>query len=79
MKRPELKDPSDYPQMAFRVSSEDKERLMELINEVHEIANSKVREGEKKFKKNELIVDALWLGLSQIKKKYRKFSSSGKL
>ena len=70
MKRPKLKDPSDYPQMAFRVSSEDKERLMELIDEVHAVANSKIKAGEYKIKRNELIVDALWLGLSSIKRKY---------
>lgn len=51
MKRPKLKDPSDYPQMAFRVSAEDKEGLMELISEVHEVANSRVKEREYKIKK----------------------------
>jgi len=72
MKRPKLKEPSDYPQMAFRVSTKDKERLTELIDEVHRIANTKISSGDRRFKKNEIIVDALWLGLTKfIKSKYQ--------
>ncbi len=44
---------------------------MNFINQIHDIANKSVEKNEKKVKKNEVIVDALWLGLIQLKKKYR--------
>lgn len=69
--RPSKKLPTDYPQMAFRIKSEDKDALMNFINQIHDIANKSVEKNEKKVKKNEVIVDALWLGLIQLKKKYR--------
>jgi len=70
MKRKKL--PSDYPQMAFRVSASDKSRLEELINEVHVLANRAVPESDFRVKKNELIVDALWNGLLNIKRNHRR-------
>lgn len=72
-KRPNRKKPGDYPQMAFRVSAEDKIRLEELIGEVHELTNSHLQADQLRIKKNELIVDALWNGLLNIKKNHRKF------
>lgn len=71
--RPTRKKPSDYPQMAFRVSKEDKSRLEELIDEVHQMANKRLKPDHLKFKKNELIVDALWNGLLNIKRNHRRF------
>lgn len=70
MKREKKKNPADYPQMAFRVSDEDKQKLSELIDEVHNRANRNSAEDEKKIKKNELIVAALFSGLHSLKKKY---------
>lgn len=73
MKKPRLKKtPADYPQMAFRVSEEDKNRLLSLINEVHSLANSKITEDQRRVKKNELIVDALWKGLLDMKRQHRR-------
>lgn len=62
--------PTDYPQMAFRVSEEDKQRLGKLIDEVHHLANKNAAEDEKRTKKNELIGAALFAGLQSLKKKY---------
>ena len=70
MKREKKKQPSDYPQMAFRVSEEEKQRLADLIDQVHRNANKKVADDEKRVKKNELIVNALFAGLESLKKKY---------
>lgn len=71
--RPTRKKPSDYPQMAFRVSAEDKAKLEKLINEVHELANGRLKDEHLRFRKNELIVDALWKGLLDIKKNHKRF------
>lgn len=70
MKRDKKKSPADYPQMAFRISDEDKKKLTDLIEEVHHLANKRTTEDEKKTKKNELIVVALFAGLQSLKKKY---------
>lgn len=70
MKREKKKHPSDYPQMAFRVSEEDKQRLAELLEQVHRAANKKVADDEKRVKKNELIVSALFTGLEALRKRY---------
>jgi hypothetical protein len=70
--RPTRKKPSDYPQMAFRVSAADKTRLEQLIDEVHKLANKRLEPDHLKFKKNELIVDALWNGLLNIKRNHRR-------
>lgn len=70
MKREKKKQPSDYPQMAFRVSEEDKERLSSLIDQVHRVANKSVADDERRVKKNELIVSALFSGLESLKKRY---------
>lgn len=69
MKRDKKKSPADYPQMAFRVSDEDKKKLTELIEDVHHLANKKAAEDEKKTKRNELIVAALFAGLQSLKKR----------
>jgi hypothetical protein len=70
MKREKKKQPSDYPQMAFRISEEDKRHLSDLVDDVHRLANKSVADDEKKTKKNELIVAALFSGLQSLKKRY---------
>lgn len=71
-KQPAKKKPSDYPQMAFRISADDKFRLEKLIDEVHKLTNARLHEADYRIKKNELIVDALWNGLLNIKKNHRR-------
>lgn len=70
MKREKKKRPSDYPQMAFRVSEEDKLKLTEMIDHIHRLANKSAAEDEKKTKKNELIVAALFSGLLSLKRRH---------
>lgn len=61
-------DPSDYPIFAFRLSVEDKALITERVDDAVEAIN-KVRDKENRtrVRKNEVIVDALLLGLSQFK------------
>lgn len=58
--------PSDYPQFAFRVSKEDKERLGGLIEKVQEILNKRQPKGPH-INKNDVIVRALYEGLKRLK------------
>jgi hypothetical protein len=68
----EKKTPADYPQMIFRVSQTDKDRLHQLIEQVTDLANEHCRESAKKFRKNDVIVDALFLGLLSLEKRLAK-------
>ena len=66
------KKPSDYPQFAFRVSDEIKDRLSSLVEEVTDLYNKHVPDGEYLFRKNDVIAEALERGLKQMKAKYSK-------
>ncbi len=59
--------PSDYPQFAFRVTAETKDRLSEMIDEVTELFNKNVAPGEYLYRKNDIIVEALEKGLKAMK------------
>ncbi len=60
--------PSDYPQFAFRLTAETKERLSALVDEVTDIYNKSVSAGEYLYRKNDIIIEALEMGLKQMKK-----------
>ena len=66
--RKQGKRPSDYPQFAFRISEELKERLNELVEEVTELYNKQITDGEYLYRKNDIIAEALEIGLMQMKK-----------
>jgi hypothetical protein len=61
------KKPSEYPQLAFRLNKEDKERLTELIEKVQSSLNNRRHEGAAWVNKNDIIVRALYEGLKRIK------------
>jgi hypothetical protein len=63
------KKPSEYPLFAFRIDEDKKEELSSLIEEVRESLNKKVDPEDKLWMKNDVIYEALLLGLSQLKKK----------
>jgi hypothetical protein len=65
---PNKKLPSEYPQMAFRVSEEEKLRLTNLIEDVQSLFNKRRKEGDPFFNKNDIIVRALDEGLKVLKK-----------
>lgn len=71
MEHQKKKTPADYPQFAFRLSSNDqKERLNKMIEAVQAIYNRGLdKETEKKINKNDIIVEALEIGLSTMKKR----------
>lgn len=56
-----------YPLFAFRTSLEDKKRLMAMIDEVTNLLNKKVKEDEYRFKKSDIIINALEKGLKTLK------------
>lgn len=60
--------PSDYPQFAFRLTAETKEQLSSMIDEVTDLYNKNVPPGEYLFRKNDIIIEALEIGLAQMKK-----------
>lgn len=64
--------PSDYPQFAFRTTEEFKERINGLVEEVTELFNKNIQEGEYLYRKNDIIAEALELGLMQMKKNPKK-------
>lgn len=70
--RKQGKRPSDYPQFAFRISEELKERLNKLVEEVTELYNKQISEGEYLYRKNDIIAEALEIGLLQMKKSPKK-------
>jgi hypothetical protein len=67
-----IKKPSDYDQFSFRISEEKKDELNALIEEILEVQRKNKKEDEYTPKKNALIIEALTLGLNQIKKKLYK-------
>ncbi len=60
--------PSDYPQFAFRLTAEAKENLSAMVDEVTELFNKNVPPGEYLYRKNDIIIQALEIGLKQLKK-----------
>lgn len=66
------KSPADYPQMIFRVNQSDKDRIHSLVESVQAAANESLPDEAKKFRKNDVIVDALLLGLLTLEKRYAK-------
>ena len=63
--------PSDYPQMIFRVNQEDKDQLHTLIDRVVRLANRRQgNKGLKQVRKNDVIVEALLMGLQRMEKKF---------
>ena len=59
--------PSDYPQFAFRLTAETKERLAASVDEVTELYNKSVPPGEYLYRKNDIIIEALENGLKIMK------------
>jgi hypothetical protein len=60
--------PSEYPQMAFRVSKEKKEELSTLIENIQSALNRKRKKGDPFINKNDVFIDALEKGLRSLRK-----------
>ncbi|MBL6991347.1 MAG: hypothetical protein ISR65_16305 [Bacteriovoracaceae bacterium] len=61
------KDSNDYPLVAFRVTQEEKDEIMQSLEEVVEIINKNKGEDEKSIRKNKVFVEAMRMGLADIK------------
>jgi len=69
MKREQLKTPEDYEIFSFRSTTEEKDELNADIDAVVVLYNRKLPEGERKWRKNDVIMEALRIGLAAMKKK----------
>lgn len=59
---------------AFRVSKKDKSWLNKELANLKEMANKVRADGTRVINKNDLLLDALRIGLDKVKKKYSKTS-----
>lgn len=67
--RRKKKHPNDYPQFAFRLYDfEEKQELEDAILAALSTLNRRLKEGEKKYTKAEVIVTAMKKGLELMKK-----------
>lgn len=69
MKPEKKKSPNDYPLMAFRISESEKSELVAEIKKVKNAYNKKIDKTDKKFRMNDIVVEALKRGLLQMKGK----------
>lgn len=68
MKTDKLKTPADYEIFSFRATKEEKVKLNDLIESVVESKNKRRKDGERQFRKNDVIMEALEKGLALMKK-----------
>ena len=61
------KQASDYQQMLLRPSKEDKELIETQIESLLMILNANLSPRQKKFKKNDIAIEAMKRGLFQMK------------
>lgn len=62
------KDPTDYGLFCFRLSKSEREELNELLSKAKIRLNKDKKEDEFVIKKNEILFEAIKLGLPLIKK-----------
>ncbi len=60
------KSPADYPQMAFRITSDGKRQLTSDIEKVQKRLNKKRRDGDPYINKNDIIIRAIIEGLKHL-------------
>lgn len=68
MTKDKKKKPSEYPLFAFRIDEDKKKELNLLLEDVRETLNKKIEPEEKLWMKNDIIYEALILGLPLLKK-----------
>jgi hypothetical protein len=73
MERKRKKVPSDYPQFSFRLTTaKEKDDLVTSINAIRNLYNEEIdKKTERKFNLNDIIMEALRIGLSEMKKRKR--------
>lgn len=67
MKAKKKKDPNDYPLLAVRMPEEVKSEIMTEVKRIKIFYNKSLKDGEMKFRMNDVIIEALRKGLKQMK------------
>lgn len=62
------KKSAEYPQLAFRVSKQDKEKLLKIASDVAKQLNRQRKENEPYLTKGDVFVRALFIGFEKLKK-----------
>lgn len=62
------KSPSEYPQIAFRLSKADKDRISDEIEAVQTLLNKRRKEGDPFVNKNDVFMWAIDEGLKTLRK-----------
>jgi|GEM_PF-5374644 hypothetical protein len=62
------KTPSEYPQIAFRLSKGDKDRISDGIEEVQNLLNKRRKDGEPFVNKNDVFKWAIEEGLKSLRR-----------
>lgn len=60
------------PQLAFKLPEEAKKELMDKITFVTDLYNESLKDGQYRFRKNEIIVEALSKGLDELQRRVKK-------
>jgi hypothetical protein len=63
------KKPSDYPVLSFRIEADKKSKLLDLVSEARDKLNSKLSDDEKLWMQNDVIYEALLVGVPALLKK----------
>ena len=69
MRSSEKKRPEDYPQFAFRIAADEKKKLMAKLDRMLRARKAATVPGDFLPKKNEIIVEALQLGIAVLEKR----------
>lgn len=66
------KGSNNYPLVAFRVTQEEKDEIMEKLEELVEIINKNKNDDEKCARKNMVFIEVMKRGIADLKKDYLK-------
>ena len=72
MVQKQKKSPSEYPMFAFRLTSAQKDELNQMLEDLRASLNERLEPNQKLWMKNDLIYEALKIGLPKLKPQSRK-------
>lgn len=65
------KSPSEYPMFAVRLTAEQKDHLKKIVEDAKILLNKGAEPNEKLWMKNDVVYEALLLGIPLLKKKIK--------
>ncbi|MBT3234841.1 MAG: hypothetical protein HN353_02715 [Bdellovibrionales bacterium] len=71
MKPKKLKTPADYPVLRFTTTHDVYNDLMKRIETLAQFHNENIKEGDRRFRNNDIAIEALIKGLSILEKKVK--------